>query len=228
MFMRIFHWRRRGLIAFLASSCLIAAAAVAQKSKADGKLVFEEDFENGAGRWEVTDSDSWALQDGRTGKGYGITRRQSAYEPEVRSPGHIALVKDLEVKNFEMTFYVKSTFDTGNHRDCCVFFGYRDPSHFYYVHLGARPDPASGQIMVVDGAPRTPMTENEKLVPWNDEWHKVKLVRNVDDGTIAIYFDDMDQPHMTAKDKRFGKGRIGIGSFDDMNAFDDIRVVELP
>ena len=29
---------------------------------------------------------------------------------------------------------------------------------------------------------------------------------------------------MTAKDKRFGAGKVGIGSFDDMNDFDDIRL----
>jgi hypothetical protein len=52
----------------------------------------------------------------------------------------------------------------------------------------------------------------------------VKLVRDSVKGTIEIYFDDMKTPHMTAIDKTFGKGRIGIGSFDDMNDFDDVRV----
>lgn len=34
----------------------------------------------------------------------------------------------------------------------------------------------------------------------------------------------MSKVHMEVKDTRFGKGRIGIGSFDDMNDFDEIRV----
>lgn len=29
---------------------------------------------------------------------------------------------------------------------------------------------------------------------------------------------------MSASDTTFGKGRIGIGSFDDMNDFDDVRL----
>jgi hypothetical protein len=29
---------------------------------------------------------------------------------------------------------------------------------------------------------------------------------------------------MSVVDKTFGKGRIGIGSFDDMNDFDDIKL----
>lgn len=190
--------------------------------------VFEEDFEDVIARWEIVDPETWALEHGKSGTGLGITQRESAYEPAVRSPLHIALIKDLELKSFEMTFDVKSTLDTGAHRDCCIFFGYQDPTHFYYVHLGARPDPASGQIMVVDGAPRTPLTQNERQVGWDDDWHRVKLVRDLDEGTIAVYFDDMQTPHMTVQDKRFGKGRVGLGSFDDRNVFDNVRIVELP
>ena len=185
-------------------------------------VLFTEDFENGRDKWEVTDEGSWALQEGREGKGFGITRRESDYEPEVRSPRHIALIKDVEAADIELTFKVRGPNDTGNHRDCCVFFGYQDASHFYYVHLGARPDPHSGQIMVVDGAPRLALTDNKTLTPWTEGWHTVKLVRKAEEGLIEIYFDDMDTPHMSVTDKRFGKGRIGIGSFDDINVFDDI------
>jgi len=52
----------------------------------------------------------------------------------------------------------------------------------------------------------------------------VKVVRDSSLGTIEVYFDDMKKPHLTATDKTFGKGRIGIGSFDDMNDFDDVRL----
>ena len=43
-------------------------------------------------------------------------------------------------------------------------------------------------------------------------------------GTIEVYFDDMTKPHMSVVDKTYGKGRIGIGSFDDMNDFDNIKL----
>ena len=127
--------------------------------------------------------------------------------------------------SFELTFRVKSTKDTGGHRDCCVFFNYQDDQHFYYVHLGARPDPHSGQIMIVKEAPRLALTKNVRKTPWDDDWHTVKLVRNVDSGDIKIFFDDMERPHMQVRDKTFTKGRIGLGSFDDLNAFDDVVLV---
>lgn len=190
-----------------------------------GRPLFEDDFEKGIDRWELVDPKSWKLEDHGLGQSLAIIQRNSDYEPKVRSPRHIALMKDIEAASFELTFKVKSTKNTGNHRDCCVFFNYQDPTHFYYVHLGAKPDPASGQIMIVDDAPRRPLTKNEKNTPWSEsDWHSVKLIRDADKGEIAIYFDDMDQPHMTVNDKTFGKGRIGIGSFDDMDAFDDVQL----
>ena len=84
--------------------------------------------------------------------------------------------------------------------------------------------PDSGQIMIVNDAPRVALTENENNTPWDDDWHTVKLIRNSKSGKITIYFDDMKKPHMTVIDKTFGRGQIGIGSFDDMNDFDDVRL----
>lgn len=201
------------------------ASKAASEAEGNGlPLVFSENFENGAARWETTDPKSWELIDGAGNKAFGLNQRISDYQPKVRSPHNIALIKDLQLQDFVLLFKVRSTKDTGNHRDCCAFFCHQDAEHFYYVHLGAKPDPASGQIMIVNNEPRRPLTDNKQLVPWNDAWHTVKVVRSSEVGSIDVYFDDMKTPHMSAKDKTFGKGRLGIGSFDDMNAFDDVRI----
>ena len=187
-------------------------------------LVFSDDFEKGSVNWETTDAKAWRLAKAEGNQVFGLKHRKSDYAPEHRSPLNIALIKDIALEDFVLTYRVKSTLDTGNHRDCCTFFCHQDASHFYYVHMGARPDPHSGQIMIVNGAPRKAITENEKRVPWDDEWHTIKLVRDSKSGLIDIYFDDMSKPHMTAKESTFGRGRIGIGSFDDMNDFDDVKL----
>ena len=186
--------------------------------------VFEDDFSRGADRWEPTDPAAWTLGKDGDRAVWGLNKRTSNYQPKVRSPHNVALVKDLELTDTVITFQVKSTRDTGGHRDCCVFFNWRDPEHFYYVHLGAKPDPASGQIMIVDGAPRRPLTKNTKPVPWDDQWHTVKLVRDTATGRIAVYFDDLATPLMTTTDTTFTSGRVGIGSFDDMNDFTAVKV----
>lgn len=208
---------RTFLFLFLATSVLVAQGD-------PPTVVFEEDFESGIDRWEVLDPATWKIAERDGNQTLEITQRGSAYKPPVRSPGHVALVKDLEIGSFDITFKVRSTKDTGNHRDCCVFFGYQDDQHFYYLHLGAKPDPHSGQIMIVKEAPRLALTSNERLTPWDDDWHTVRVVRDVESGTIKVYFDNLYEPHMQVTDKTFGKGRVGIGSFDDLNEFDDIVV----
>lgn len=209
---------------FLVSSCFGQQSPAKQSA---GKLLFSDDFEKGRMDWETTDDDSWEIYDRDGNHSLGLNKRVSSYQPKVRSPHNIALVRNVTAGDVQIEFRVRSTQDTGNHRDCCVFFGYQDSEHFYYVHLGAKPDPASGQIMIVDGQPRRPLTENKSPIPWDDQWHTVKLVRKVSNGLIAVYFDDMEKPVMQTTDKTFGQGRIGIGSFDDQNEFDDIRVLDL-
>ena len=204
---------------------ILITGTVAAEDLAELPVLFTEDFEEGHGRWETTDAQSWTRREVEGNAVFGINRRNSNYKPKVRSPWHIALIKDVQVADFVLTFRVKSTKDTGGHRDCCIFFNWQDSQNFYYVHLGARPDPHSGQIMIVKNAPRKAMTTNKNLTAWkNETWHKVKLVRDSKAGTIAVYFNDLTKPHMQVSDKTFGKGRIGIGSFDDMNDFDDIQL----
>ena len=212
---------------FFKTTCLFIACILSQAIlKADNTLplVFEEDFSGGIDRWSPTDSKAWTLSKDGDRHVWGLNRRKSDYSPKVRSPHNIALVKNVHLSNSEILFKVKSTLDTGNHRDCCVFFNYEDPEHFYYVHLGARPDPHSGQIMIVDGAPRRALTKNTTPVPWDDGWHTVKLERDVSTGRIAVYFDNLDDPLMETKDTTFTSGQVGIGSFDDMNDFTDIHI----
>jgi hypothetical protein len=213
----------------LRTTCLLLALSSVSPAETPSSinglpLIFSEDFEKGLDRWEVTDEKSWTHRVVNGNAVFGINRRESDYKPPFRSVFHIALIKDIAVADFILTFRVRSTKDTGNHRDCCIIFNHQDPASFYYAHLGAKPDPASGQIMIVQNAPRRPLTNNTKTVPWTDGWHQVKVVRDTTTGSIEVFFDDMEKPQLSTRDKTFGKGRIGIGSFDDMNDFDDVRL----
>jgi hypothetical protein len=187
-------------------------------------LLFSDDFSKGAERWEPTDAKAWKVADTKRGKVYSQFR-QSEYKPPHRSPINFALVKDLNVADVVLEASVRSTVKDYPHRDVCLFFGYQDPAHFYYVHLGKKADDHANQIFIVNGAPRTKIsTKTTDGTPWDDGWHHVKVVRKVGDGTIAVYFDDMTKPAMTARDKTFRRGRVGIGSFDDTADWADVKV----
>lgn len=180
-------------------------------------VVAEEDFSNGAERWSVTDPTAWKVGEDGGAAVFELTKKKSDYKPPHRSPHNIALLKDLVLGDFVLEAEVKTTEPEYGHRSLCLFFGHQDAANFYYVHFGQKADDHANQIFVVNDAPRTKISETTtEGTPWADgKWHRVKVVRTVADGKIAIYFDDMEKPIMTATDKTFLKGKIGIGSFDD-------------
>jgi len=91
------------------------------------------------------------------------------------------------------------------------------------VYFGKKTDEGANQIFIVHDAPRVKIsTKTTPGTPWDDEWHTLRVTRDVDSGTINTYFDDMDNPVMTATDKTFTSGRIGIGSFDDTADWDSV------
>jgi hypothetical protein len=192
-------------------------------------LLFSEDFESGkADRWEPTDAAAWRVVEQGDGHVYNLFRL-SEYKTPVRSPFSRCLVKDLVVGDFVLQARMQSTGRPDDaHRDLCLFFGFQDPAHMYYVHL-AKPDdpddPHANSIFLVNNADRVSIANSRNDGnQWGDGWHRVRVVRRVESGEISIYFDDMEKPAMTAVDKHFIWGRVGIGSFDNTGHFDNVRV----
>src|SRR5262245_25754924 len=96
---------------------VVALSAVGQDSKTkELPLVFEEDFEKGAARWEPTDPAAWKVIDTKTGKAYSQFQ-QSNYKPPTRSPFNLAIVKDLYVSDFVLEAKCQSTVKDYGHRD---------------------------------------------------------------------------------------------------------------
>ena len=142
---------------------------------------------------------------------------KSDYRPPHRSPHSIALVQDVEVRDFDLEVELLQNGRDYGHRDLCLFFGFASPSRFYYVHLATTPDPNAHNVFVVTDAPRTNLAPVAAAgIDWGrDRWHRVRIERRVDAGTIAVYWDDRPEPVLTATSDAIGWGRIGFGSFDD-------------
>ncbi|MHC4719868.1 MAG: 3-keto-disaccharide hydrolase [Planctomycetota bacterium] len=188
-------------------------------------LVFQTDFEDGKlDGWEPTDVNAWKIEERLGGKVMAL-HKQSDYKPPVRSPLNMTLVRDIDVGSFALELKMLSTVKDYPHRDLCLYFGYQDPSHFYYVHIANRSDPHANSIFLVDGKARVSIAKTRtEGTKWDDNWHTIRLLRDVDKGTIEVFLDDMTKPIMTAVDKSLTSGRIGVGSFDDTGRFDDLRL----
>ncbi|HYF01152.1 MAG TPA: hypothetical protein VEJ18_19670 [Planctomycetota bacterium] len=182
--------------------------------------LLKEDFETGADRWEFTDAAAWKVDGGTLQQ-----HAKSKYVPPHRSPFNIALLKDVVVGDFVLEARCRSTVKDYGHRDLCLIFGYQDPGRFYYSHLGKKTDDHANQIFIVNGASRAKISaRTTDGIPWTDEWVRVKVVRKVEEGLIEVYWKDMTTPVQTARDATFRWGRIGLGSFDDTGAWDDVRL----
>jgi hypothetical protein len=196
--------------------------ALGDDPKSQFPPLYSDDFEKGADQWEPTDRNAWKVIDTQRGKVYALVQ-QSRYQPPHRSPLNFSLVRGVSVGDFILEAKVQSTVRDYGHRDMCLIFAYQDPAHFYYVHLGKQTDDHANQIFIVNDAPRKKIsTKTTPGTNWDDDWHQVKVVRRVSDGLIEVYFDDMKQPVMTASDKTFTWGRVGLGSFDDTGNWDDV------
>lgn len=217
----------RSLLSLLTVAACVtvsASAVLAEDAPSKLPLLVEEDFESGAKAWEPTDAKAWKVTEAGGSQVYSQFGK-SQYKPPHRSPYNRALLKDVVVGDFVLDAKLQSTIKDYGHRDMCLFFGYQDPAHFYYVHLGKKTDDHANQIFIVNDAPRTKIsTKTTPGTDWDDEWHNVRIVRDTESGKIEIYFDDMKTPVMTATNKEFVWGQVGIGSFDDTGNWDDIKL----
>src|SRR5689334_20749055 len=110
----------------------IAIAMAFLTAFADDKLpiVFQEDFEHGAQRWEPLDKGQWQLKEVEGGGHvYSQFKKETKAKPPHRSPTNVAIEKDVSVGEMEFTGRVRSTHPDYGHRDAVVVFGYQDPAH---------------------------------------------------------------------------------------------------
>ena len=191
--------------------------------------VYSTDFEKGADDWLFVD-EGWKVKQvestkANSSKVLSQHIKKSNYVPKFRSPFHIALLKDNQVESFQVDTKVLSTHKDYDHRDACLFFGYQSPTQYYYVHLGKKMDPHANQIFIVNNEARTKISfTTTDGTNWDEKWHHVRVARDVTSGDIKIYFDDMETPVMTAVDKTFTWGQVGVGSFDDTADWDDFAL----
>ncbi|MBI1321406.1 MAG: hypothetical protein GC168_20985 [Candidatus Hydrogenedens sp.] len=206
-------------------AALLAGPAVWAEIPADYKLIFEDDFSSkSTDHWEMTDPKAWEISEVE-GNAVLELKRGSRYEPAVRSPKSIAWLKGVEAGSFVLEATGTQTGREYGHRDLCFFFGRQDASHFYYVHLATKADDHANSTFLVNGEPRVSIAqERTDGTDWTTGPHKIRIVRDAESGSIEVYFDDMDKPVMKTVDKTFVNGAFGLGSFDDVGQFDDVKI----
>ncbi len=216
------------LIAILFIQCKTASFIAQESIVPDGyNLVYAQDFESPQAirDFEMTDSRAWKISPDETGSHTLELFGKSEYESRVRSPFNIALIKDLSVGDFILEADLSQSGREYGHRDLCLFFNVNSATNFYYVHIASVADDNANNIFLVNDEPRTNIaTKTTEGTNWGEtnSWHKVRIERNTEAGTIFIFFDG--EKIMETTDTHFVDGRIGFGSFDDTGRFDNIKI----
>ena len=196
----------------------------------DYPLLYENDFEKELSilDFEFTDSAAWKLSETSNNQSLELFG-ESNYQASVRSPFNIAVLKTVSVGSFVLEVDLKQTGREYGHRDMCLFFGLKDATNFYYVHMASVADQNAHNFFIVNDEPRRNIGNmTTEGIKWSDNWEKVRLERDVKNGTMRLYFNDMSQPVMETTDTHFADGYIGFGSFDDTGMVDNIKLWGVP
>lgn len=212
----------------LCTQCKTTDFVAQELTVPDGyNLVYAQDFESPQAirDFEMTDPSAWKIgsqaNESHTLELFG----ESEYRSRVRSPFNIALLQDVSVGDFILEVDLSQSGREYGHRDLCLFFNVMSPTNFYYVHIASVADDNANNIFLVNDEPRTNIaTSTTAGTDWGEtnSWHKVRIERMAEAGSIAIYFDG--KKIMEATDTHFVNGRIGFGSFDDTGRFDNIKI----
>ena len=219
---------KRAAVHVIAAALTLGAAVSQDRAGKVLPVLASEDFESGrADGWEPNDPARWSVVPSGRNLVYALTA--PGEQGTVRAPTSWALWAGIEVGSFEFTGRLQCAADPANpRRDMCVLFGFQDPTHFAYVHFSASSDDAHNIIALVDGKDRARISVEAPGISaarlTGKDWHTFKVTFDAKTGEIAAYLDDMQKPILTARDKTFVRGRVGLGSFDDTGGFDDLTL----
>ncbi len=216
-----------GLLSFLALAAAVSWSCRAARPPA-ASLVVSSDFESGAADgWTPNDPGGWrvAVDPSAGSKVYELVR--PGPPGPVRAPFSRSVLAGVDVESFELTGRLRCATDPATAvRDMCVIFHYQDPTHFYYVHFAGTSDDVHNIIGLVDGADRVKINlepAGASAARLTDRaWHAFKVTCDARTGDIRAYLDDLSTPILTARDRSLPHGLVGVGSFDDTGAFDDL------
>lgn len=214
-------------LALLATLLLIGTPSIGMAlDKESLTLVFEEDFESGSDRWSFTDAKNWRVeQEGETGNHVLALFQPSGNKRPHFAPRSVATIDDLTLGSFVLEARVRHRGKAYAHQDLCMPFNIKSEHQFYYAHFAPVADEGANTVFILNDADRKSIAiERTDGTKWGGVWHDIRIVRDARAGDIEVYVDDMSQPAMVANDVTFATGQLGLGSFNDIGWFDDVRI----
>jgi hypothetical protein len=211
---------RRVQILLATLTVLLVGLAVA--GRAGQRINFHDDFSSGKlGAWQFPFAEDWVVKEEGPLHYLHMLRSRDPLVP--RRPQQFARIKGVNVGSFTLETRLRR-----NESSLLIAFNYVDTLHFYYTHLSADPGAkiaVHNGIFIVDGEPRKRIAGVEAAPVLPDKsWHKVRVERHVDSGSIKVFVDDEPEARFSVVDKTFKCGQVGLGSFDETGDFADVKL----
>ncbi len=209
-----------GLLFTVAAISILLTAIKARP--ASGEINFHDDFSSGGlDAWQFPFPEDWVVK--KEGPVYFLHMLRNREPLVPRRPQQFARIKNTNVGSFTLETRLRR-----EGRSLLIAFNYIDTLHFYYTHLsvdtGAKVDVHNG-IFIVNGAARRRIAGLEAAPALPDmNWHKVRVERDVNSGSIKVFVDDESQPRFSVTDTIFKCGQVGLGSFDETGDFTDVKL----
>lgn len=185
-------------------------------------IQFTDDFSSGTlDRWQFPYPEDWVI--GAEGSLHFLHMLRNREPLVPRRPVQFALLKGVNVGSFTFQARVRR-----EKRSLLMVFNYVDTLHFYYTHLSVDPGTkvaVHNGIFIVDGGARRRIAGMEAAPVLPDQnWHKIRVQRDIQSGSIEVFVDAERSPRFSVIDSTFNCGQVGLGSFDETGDFADVRL----
>ncbi len=186
------------------------------------QIQFADNFSSGSlDRWQFPYPEDWVI--GSEGPLHFLHMLRSREPLVPRRPMQFALLKGVHVGSFKIQARVRREGSS-----LLMVFNYVDTLHFYYTHLsvdpGAKVDVHNGLFIVDGGARRRIAGKEAAPVLPDQDWHKIRIQRDIQSGSIEVFVDADPSPRFSVIDHTFNCGQVGLGSFDETGDFTDVRL----
>lgn len=206
----------------IASYALFLSTAPLYGNNRTTSLSIRDDFHpESLSAWEMPFPEDWEiLREGNL----DYLHMKRPRDPGVpRRPLQFVRLKGAKVGSFTLDVKVRRAGGS-----MIVVFNYVDTLHFYYVHLSEDPGTkiaVHNGIFIVDGGPRNRIAGLDASPALPDRsWHDVRIIRDVQSGSIQVFLDKEATPRFSVVDHTFTAGQVGLGSFDETGDFARFRL----
>lgn len=174
-------------------------------------------------KWSVPNSAEWKVD---TESGAPVLRLLVGHDPlpGPRRPFQFALADAPVFERVTVNADVRP-----RRRSLMIVFAYRDPAHFDYAHLStdtASKQPVHNGVFHVYGGERVRISSVTGPAAFAalDRWYHVVLVYDSKSGEVIVSVDGTPVPALHAFDLSLGAGKIGIGSFNEIGDFKNVKI----